>query len=307
MGTPAPPLFIVFDARSVNASALACAQRLSARLDAAGHCHEQFLLGDEDELGNLAGRAVHAARAAGGAVVVAGAPAVVNAVLQAAWNARLPLGMLPWPGADGLGSSELRAQRFDAAAGALLSARVQEVPVGQLGEKVFLAQAELGLMPDVAATGSAAARRGAAARAGSWRSNLAALWSGRSLLTAELHAHGGTRVVRTRALGVRCTGAAAVGTASHQAAAAFSVSSLRVPTPLGALWRIARGIAGRADESGMIDRFEVERLIVRPRRGRGALVVRLDGESLALAAPLRFQAAPWPLRLLSAGQEGARP
>ena len=49
------------------------------------------------------------------------------------------------------------------------------------------------------------------------------------------------------------------------------------------------------------DRFAFDRLLVRmPRRAR-RLQVTLDGEELALDAPLVFQAAPRPLRLLVRG------
>ncbi|MBK6866968.1 MAG: hypothetical protein IPG98_03160 [Burkholderiales bacterium] len=300
MAQPLPPLFIVFDLRAAGAGLVPVAQQLSARLQAAGRAHELLWLGEEDELGTVAGRAVHAAREAEGAVVVAGPPAVVNAVAQLVWNARLVFGVLPLEAGVEFAVGDALASDPDKAAQALQQARVQEQPVGLLGERVFITDAELGLLPWTAHTAASAAHPADGGGLRAWRSNLASLLGSRSLLTLQAHAHGRTRVVRTRSLRVRCPPPAerAPDIAKAPAVGQWLATSLRPPPLPQALWRAARGLGGQVQDAAALDSFGFERLLVRPRRGGHAITVRLDGEILSMHAPLLIQPAPWPLRLL---------
>lgn len=299
MAQPSPPLFIVFDLRTAGAVLAPAAQRLSARLQAAGQAHELLWLGEEDELGTVAGRAVHAAREAEGAVVVAGPPAMVNAAAQLVWNARLVFGVLPLEAGVEFAVGDALASDPETAAQALQQARVHERPVGLLGERMFLADAELGLLPWTAHAAAPAAHPADGGGLHTWRSNLASLLGGRSLLTLQAHAHGRMRVVRTRSLRVRCPQPSehSPDAARTLAASEWLATSLRPPPLPQALWRAVRGLDDQLQDAA-VEHFSFQRLLVRPRRGGHAITVRLDGEILSMHAPLVIQPAPWPLRLL---------
>ncbi len=253
-----PPLLVVFDAASGSDDARL---RLAESLRASGRAHQVFVAERGDDLGAVTGRAVHAARAAGGAVVVAGGDGAIHAVAQAVWNARLPFGLLPQGVPSAIAQAYGVPAGADEAFDALLRAQPRPVPVGQVGERLFLLDASLGLHP----------RR---------LSGLGAAWRA-GPFTLELHAHGEVRVAHTHAL--------RVGNVPPPLAAS-------VPPPLPwpvMLWRLARG---GLDQDA--DRFAFDRLVVRPRRGR-QVEMRLDGERVCLDAPLVFQAAPHPLQLLA--------
>lgn len=292
MAQQSPPLFIVFDLRTADAGMAAWPQQLADRLHAAGRTHELFLVRDADELSTVAGRAVHAARAAAGAVVAAGPPDVVNAVAQVVWNARLVFGVLPLEAGAGFAVGRALASEPEAAALALLQARVRERPVGLLGDRMFLAQAEVGLLPGAPHADADELR--------TWRANLASLLGGRSLLTLQAHAQGRMRVLRTRSLQVHCGAQArqAADAAEALAGRELLATTLRPPPLPQALWRATRGVAGHLDDAQALEHFAFERLLVRQRRGGHAMTLRIDGESLSMQAPLVFQPALWPLRLL---------
>ncbi len=307
-----PPLLIVFDARPAEGIEPAWAKRLAQALRQAGRDHELFLLRDLADLGYLAGRAVHAARAAGAAVVVVAAPVVLNAVLQVVWNAKLALGILPQPPALQPDIGGGPARRFDTAVDALLRAQIEEIQLGQLGDTVFLSQAEVGLLPAAAGSAAPHPRRGGDDRRSALQSNLATLLGGRSLLTLELQAQGRTRVVRARTIRVRCNQLRALDEGPDPDAGPsiepgqLIATAWRPAPPLRTLWRALSGGVGGGASAQAVDRFAFERLLVRPPRGRGVLTVRFDGVSVAMAAPLRFQPAPSPLRLLRAAGSAAR-
>ncbi|MCA0324639.1 MAG: diacylglycerol kinase [Proteobacteria bacterium] len=298
----APPLFIVLNAASGSDDARRAGEALSARLEVSGRTHQLLRVSRPDELGAAIGRAVLAAREARGVVVAAGGDGTMNAVAQAAWNADLPMGVLP------LGTFNYFARAHDipvepmAALAALLNARVAEVPVGRVGERVFLVNASVGLYPRLLEQREQAKRRFGRHRLVALLSGLGSLLGGRSVLTLELHHAGQTRVARTRTLFVGnnrlqlcelgLPEALAVG---RGRLAAITLQPLSMPRTL---WLVLRGAVGRLDGAEGVDSFDFDHLVVRPRRAGRTIKVAVDGEVLRLPAPLVFETAPHPLRLL---------
>ena len=272
MPTAAPPLFFVID---VAGGGGAPPPALAARLQASRRAHELLHVRQASERRASIGRAVNAARQARGAVVAVGEPSTVNAVLQAAWNAQLPLAVLP-PDAPA------------AALDALLGARPRPRPLGCVGDRVFLHGAELGLRLTLPAPQPGAAP---ATTPAALARELGTLLAGRSLLTLQLQCQGELRVVRTRGLRVAApTARPRLGVLARPALPAAASAALL----LRAAWVGAR----QAREA---DVFEADALQLEGARRQRRLSVWVDGEALELPLPLSFEVAPRPLLWLDAG------
>lgn len=297
-----PPLFIVFNVASGSEDALAASQRVGERLRAHGRAHEIFLVERSAELGAVIGRALHAARAAGGALVAAGGDGTLNAVAQAAWNAGLVMGVLPQGTFNYFGRAQGIPGDLDAAIDALLGAHVEPVALGMVGERVFLVNASVGLYPRLLEEREVAKKRFGRHRWVAMLAGLATVLRGRSVMTLELHAGGQTRVIRTRTLFVgnnelqlRQLGLPDALEVERGRLAAITLEPLPV---LRTLWLVVRGAMGRLDGAAGVDSFAFDRLVVQPRRGQ-SMKVAMDGEVLRLPAPLEFRTAPRPLQLLA--------
>lgn len=296
MSSAALPLFLVFHAAPGHGDAAELGRHAAERLRAAGRHVELFPARQPDGLSAAIGRAVNAAREARGAVVAVGGNTTINAVLQAAWNAQQPMGVLP---PDGAAHPCADQGGLDRALEALLNAQVRPVPLGLVADRVFLRHAHIGLQwprhrPETAAPASC--------RWAALRSDLGVLLRGRSLMTLELHAQGELRVVRTRSLRV------GVQALSLQAPARGALSDAH-PARLLAFARVSSSAAvtaaqqlcaglgwwGSDDEA---DCFPFDCLQL-PALGRQtSLQAVIDDEVLRLPLPLAFQITPRPLPLL---------
>lgn len=300
MAAPLPPLFIVLHAAPGSADAQRAGECLRERLDQAGQPHELLLVRQPTDLAGTTVRAVHAARAAGGVVIAAGDDGTLGTVAQAVWNADLSMGLLPLGKTSEIGRMHGVPTGLKASVAALLRSQVQPVAVGQLGERLFLAGVRVGLHPPQRA--APAARWQRAARFGSARAaDLLAVLRGRSMLTLALHAHGQTRVVRTRTLWVGCherpLAQMGVRPAAETEAGRLVAVTLAPLSAPRTLWQVACGAAGRFDRAEQADAFLCDQLVVRPGPGVPRLAVALDGEVRVEDSPLVFQTAPRPLQL----------
>lgn len=300
-----PPLFVVLDAARGGEAAVGAGMRVAARLSAVDRPHQLFVAREPGELGAAAGRAVHAAHAARGAVVAAGDDRMLNAVAQAVWNAGLPLGLLPLGASSDVGAAHGIPLELDTTLDALLQAHARPVTVGLLGERIFLGPVHVGPHPPPVNTRDRAPER---LERASWVDVFGPLRAGAAVMTLELrgHDHTRTRVLRACAMWVgterRLPDASAPRIESETGPARLT-AVVAQPLPLArSLWLALRGSLGSPRGAQLAtDRFAFDRLLVRmPRRAR-RLQVTLDGEELALDAPLVFQAAPRPLRLLVRG------
>lgn len=302
MSSAAPPLFLVFHAAPGHGDAAELGRHAAERLRAAGRHVELFPARQPDGLSAAIGRAVNAAREARGAVVAVGGDDTQNAVAQAVWNAHLVMGVLPQGAATFFGRAHGVPTDPDRAAHALLDAHPAPVPVGRVGERLFLVNASVGMYPRRMETRDPTTPRHGRSRGRIVLASLGTLLRGRSVMTLELHAQGETRVVRTRTLivGDNALPLKTIGLCEPLPLDAGRLTAITVPPspPLATLWQVLRGTVGRLDGAERADHFAVDRLVVQPLRGQPGVEVAIDGDIQWLPAPLVFQLAPRPLMLL---------
>ena len=309
MHPAAPALFIIFNASSGRDDTAEVRRRVVDRLQAAGRQVQTFVVGRADDLSAVIGRAINAARDARGVVVAAGGDGTLNAVAQAVWNANLTMGVLPQGTFNYFARAHGIPAPLDQAVDALLHAQPRPVTLGQVGERLFLVNASVGLYPQLLEERERATRQHGRSRLVALLAGLGSLLRGQSVMTLELHGHGETRVVRTRTLfvGHNELQLQAIGLREAMAVEAGRLAAITLqPLPmLRTLWLVLRGVIGRLDGAEGVDSFAFDRLVVQPRRGARLMKVAIDGEIAHLPAPLVFQTAPHPLQLLAPAPEGA--
>lgn len=302
MSAAAPPLFFIFNAASGHDDTREIVQHVAELLRAAGRPAELLVAGQPGELGALIGRAINGARDARGVVVAVGGDGTLNAVAQAVWNAGLVMGVLPQGTFNFFGRVNGMPTDIGAAVDALLNARIEPVPVGLVGDRLFLVNASVGMYPQLLEEREQATQRHGRSRVVALMAGLATLLRGQSVMTLELHSHGEARVVRTRTLfvGNNELQLQAIGLREALAVEGGRLAAITLqPLPmLSTLWLVLRGAIGRLDGAEGVDSFAFDRLQVQPRRGATAMKVAIDGEIVHLPTPLVFQNAPRPLQLL---------
>ena len=309
MSAAAPPLFFIFNAASGHDDTREIVQHVAALLRAAGRPAELLVAGQPGELGALIGRAINGARDARGVVVAVGGDGTLNAVAQAVWNAGLVMGVLPQGTFNFFGRVNGMPTDIGAAVDALLNARIEPVPVGMVGDRLFLVNASVGMYPQLLEEREQAKRRYGRSRWVALLSGLFTLLRGGSVMTLELQGGADTRVVRTRTLfvGNNELQLRAVGLreAPEVEAGRLVAITLQPLSKLRTLWMIVRGVMGRLDGAQGVDSFAFDRLVVQPRRRAVSAKVAIDGEIFRLPTPLIFRIAPRPLQLLvPAHQDG---
>ncbi len=252
-------------------------------------------------------RAADWAAARGAALVAAGGDGTQNAVAQAAWQARLPLGTIPQGTFNYFGREHDVATETDAAMDALLRATPRPVQAGMVNGRLFLVNASLGLYPQLLQDREAFKRRH-----GRYRINAALAATGTILRehrfwTLELTFGDEKVVVQTATLfvGNNALQLGQVGVSSAQAIQRGALAAVLV-RPIGRLPMLGlalRGALGRLGEASHVLDFAFHRLVVRPATGSARRRIRLavDGELCRIDSPLTFELAAPALRLLLPG------
>lgn len=298
---PRAPLFIVMNAAAGHEDSDQQRETLVRIFCAAGREHEFVLRGDVATLAQTAQRAVALARERDGVVVAAGGDGTINCVAQAVLGSGCTFGVLPQGTFNYFGRAHGIPQDTEAAAHALLRATVQEVQVGLVNERVFLVNGSLGLYPKLIEERESAKREHG-------RSRLVAMFAGlRTLLREQIpqrliiECEGVTRTVLTPTLfvGNNALQLERLGFNQAEALQRGQLAAVVVrPSGLFAMLAlILRGVLGRLGAAEKVDAFTFQRLTVSSRRRR-QFKVATDGEIHWLPAPLVFQVAPEPLRLL---------
>lgn len=300
------PLFVVLNAGSGRHDADE-EQALMARVfEQGGRSVEFFQVGAQDDITQVAQRAVERARAEGGVVVAAGGDGTINAVASAVLGSGCPFGVLPQGTFNYFGRVNAIPQTTEAAANALLGASISPVQVGQVNGRLFLVNASLGLYPQLLEDRETWKQQLGRSRVVAFVSGLVTLWRAGKQLQLQIETEGRSTQLRTPTLFVgnnhlqlsrvgidgRHTDAVAQGRL-----AGVVVKPIGTPALFGLL---LRGLLGRLGNAENIESFSFRRLTVTPKGARASKKIKVatDGEIVWMQPPLVFQVADEPLLLL---------
>lgn len=297
------PLFFVVNSRSGQAGLEEREATIRRMLGGAGRTHEILAAQDPRHLPALASQAAELARRAGGALIAVGGDGTLSTVAHEALAADLPFGALPQGTFNYFAREHGLPLEIEPALEALLTARIEAVQVGLLNGRAFLVNASLGLHPELLEDREAFKRRVGRSRAAALWAGLATLLREHETLRLRLEHDGTARILRTLALFVGNNRLQLERLGIAQAAALergrLTALALRPAGDITMLKLALRGAFGQLGDAREIVRFPFRRLEVRlgPSR-RPRVKVALDGEVTRLHAPLVFEVAPRPLKLL---------
>lgn len=324
------PFLIVCNASSGAAGAEDSLQVVQQVLTAAGRkvellplCHSQPAPGAPPQRPDRRGgasaldatlqAAVSRARACGGVLVVAGGDGTVSAAVRQVLPAGVPLGIIPGGTFNYFARSHGIPVTPEAAAAALLTARVQPVAVAEVNGRPFTVNASFGLYAQSLVDREAFKQRLGRSRLVAWLAGLATLLRAPEQWRLMLSVDGqpcrqrlATLFVGNNALQLEQTGVPGVAALEAGALVAIVVHPARLRERLAI---VLRGAAGHLAAAEQVECFAFRELEVRPQApGRGRrLRVGIDGETLWLAPPLRFGRASRPLQLLVPAVDGQGP
>jgi diacylglycerol kinase family enzyme len=292
------PLVIAANPRSGTGDKRAEIEVASAALAAAGHPHEICEL--DDSPGEAAcRRAARRAAQLGGVLVAAGGDGTVNAAVNAARAAGVPLGLLPM----GTFNHFARAHGipFDpaAAAGVLMSGIAQPVAMGELNGMLFFNNAGFGLYTQAVRRRERAKQRFGRYRLVAVAAAVGTLLAGREPFTVHMVAGEAAAIVRTSTVLVFCNPLQleAIGLdAGCARAGSLAVAVLRPTRLRDRLRLLLRSALRQLEADGRVDSFCATDFEVRSARRHIAVVI--DGETVRLRQPLRFRAVPDAVRLI---------
>ena len=302
----AAKIFLILNMGSGRRDRARALADIEAALRAAGRDYEVFKVPRGRDMPAAAARAAALAAACRGMIAAAGGDGTLNSAAHAAFEADVPLGVVP------LGTFNYFARENGiplepgAAAVVLSEGTVQPVQVGLVNDRVFLVNASLGFYPVLLEDREAFKQQYGRTR---WVALLAALWT---LLTrtqpellVRIRAGGEAQAVRASTLfvGNNPLQLERLGMAEAQAVEAGRLAAIRVQPAgwWGMLDIVLYGAVGRLGQADGVSAFafrELEVAPLRPRRRPLRLKVATDGESRRLAQPLVFRVAPRPLRLV---------
>lgn len=269
-----------------------------AVLAATGHPHE---LCEVDGVSPQAAcrRAAQRAAQLGGALVAAGGDGTVNAAVNAARAAGVPLGLLPL----GTFNHFARAHGIPldpaAAAGVLCSGVERPVAMGELNGRLFFNNAGFGLYTQAVRRRERAKRRFGRYRIVAVAAAVGTLLAGREPFTVHMVANEAAAIVRTSAVLVFCNPLQLekIGLDADSARAGVLAVSLLRPTGVGDRLRLLlRSLVKRLDADRRVQSFSTTEFEVRSARREIAVVI--DGETVRLRQPLRFRAVSEAVRLI---------
>lgn len=249
--------------------------------------------------------ALQARRAAtlGGTLVGAGGDGTLNAVAAAAHARNLPFAALPQGTFNFFGRNLGLSEDLATAAADLLDAVERPIQVGEVGDRIFLVNASIGLYRRLLQDREQFKRRFG-------RSRWVALWAGLNTLLRR-HPRLSLRVaderdaramdVLTFIAGNNRLQLEQLGLPGVDRLEQSQLIGIRLPPqPRGALLALAlRGLAGRWENSENGVAFGFSELLIEPASlRRRSLRVGIDGEIVRLPTPLHFRVSPRPLRMM---------
>lgn len=296
------PLIVVLNAGSGKAGADERTETLTRVFAAAGREAEFLPVDTPERIEAIAAQAVKRAKAVNGVVVAAGGDGTLNAVAQAVLGSGCPYGVLPQGTFNYFGRAHGIPQDIEAAAKALLGARVEPVQAGVVNGHIFLVNGSLGLYPRLLEDREAYKQQLGRSRWVALVSGLSTLLHEHRRLDLEIESGGKKRHLRTPTLFVgnnalqfeRIGMVDAADALGRGELAAIAVREIGTMSMLGLA---LRGLLGQLGAAENLTQFNFRRLTVKARRER-IMKVATDGEILLLKTPLVFEVAREPLMLL---------
>lgn len=305
---PASALQFVVNAAAGSRDAQARRDVIDTALRAAGR-RGDLLFCTPADLARVARQAAATAVATRTAVVAVGGDGTLNAVAQAAHAAGCALGVVPqgtfnyFARTHGIPVDPTEAVRL------LLRAAPVPVQVAGVNERVFLVNASLGLYPDLLEDREAFKARFGRSRWVAVVAACATLLRAQQRLRVHIEMGGTVRDVQTLTLFVgnnrlqlQQIGAEPEDTvAGTPGDGSMAAVMLRPIGTLPMIGLMLRGAMGRLGEAAGVERFEFQRMVVKPTLppGRRGLKLAFDGEVTTVSAPLDFRVLARPLRLLA--------
>ena len=194
------PFFVVINAGAGHQNADDAQQVMARVFRRAGREVEFLLVGKTDPIEAVARRAVALAQARQGVVVAAGGDGTINAVASAVFGSGCPFGVLPQGTFNYFGRANGISQDTEAAATALVNARISPVQAGQVNGRIFLVNASVGLYPQLLEDREAWKRRFGRSRLVAFISGMATLLQARKQLHLLIESGGRVTAVRTPTL-----------------------------------------------------------------------------------------------------------
>ncbi|MEO5770543.1 MAG: diacylglycerol kinase family protein [Burkholderiaceae bacterium] len=303
------PLVFIINGASGSADGEAKRRAIEAVLNETGRRGELRLCA-ANMLTFSAREAAAQVREQGGAVVAVGGDGTLNTVAQAAHAEGCAMGVVPQGTFNYFARTHGIPAESDAAVRLLLTAQPVPVQVAAVNDRLFLVNASLGLYPDLLQDREAYKARFGRNRFVAFSAGCATLLRAQRRLRLSIDHGGRVREVKTLTLFIgnnrlqlaqlgvdTAAQTRAVGEGGH-----LTAVMLRPIGTLGMLRLMLRGAVGSLGEADSIERFEFDRIRVKPSRvqsGRGVKVA-FDGEVAWMQPPLEFKVHERPLFLLKA-------
>ena len=303
------PLVFIINGASGSADGEAKRSAIEAVLNETGRRAELRLCA-ADTLTSSARAAAAQAREQGGAVVAVGGDGTLNTVAQAAHTEGCAMGVVPQGTFNYFARTHGIPAEADAAVRLLLTAQPVPVQVAAVNDRLFLVNASLGLYPDLLQDRETYKARFGRNRFVAFGAGCATLLRAQRRLRLSIDHGGRKREVKTLTLFIgnnrlqlaqlgvdTAAQPRAIGEGGH-----LTAVMLRPIGTLGMLRLMLRGAVGSLGEADSIERFEFDRIRVKPTRVQGGRGVKVafDGEVAWMQPPLEFKVHERPLLLLKA-------
>jgi diacylglycerol kinase family enzyme len=309
--TPQTKLFLIVNAASGKDDKNSAVETIERVLTEAGRDHEIALITDSTRIADTIRDTIQRAKAANGAVIVAGGDGTINAVAQAVLGSGCAFGALPQGTFNYFGRWHGIPLEIEAATRALLTAELRPVQVGFVDDRIFLVNASVGLYPQLLEDREAFKQRYG-------RSRITALASGIMTLirrehrplhiTLERNGERQTVPALTLFVGNNPLQMQQVGIPLDRAVESGQLAAVRL-RPVGTmelLWLTVRGMLGRLGDAANVATFSFRRMTVTPSAAHNHRTkVAIDGEITWLRAPLEFRVADEPLYALLPARDTA--
>ena len=304
---PNSPFFIVLDAGSGSEDAAEARRVIEEGCTAAGRRHRVFLADSPGRVQALAREAVERARAVGGVVVAAGGDGTIHAVAQATLGSGCAFGALPQGGSGDFSRTHGIPCDTAQALQVLLSEQPRAAQVGLVNDRVFLANASMGLYADLLEARETSKVRHGRSRWSAFFAGLLTVMRGHRHWNLRMAWRGREKDIRTPTLfvGNNPLQRLPMGIARADAPERGPLAAVALK-PAGLLampgWLVS-GALGRLGNADQVLSFSFESMTVKAGRLRPPRRVKVatDGEIGWAEMPLLFRVSPEPLWLVRPG------